>query len=79
MHIPSKDKGLDLVPSLKDLKHPGSLKRRVDEKGSKSARRITAKSIGGERSSNKNEFSSLNCGKNDRTIKSYRAKHNEKE
>ena len=66
-------------PSLKDLKHQDGLKRRPDEKGSKSARRVSAKSIGAERSANRNEFSSLKCGKTDRTIKSYRDKHNERE
>lgn len=40
---------------------------------------MCAKSIGSERSTNRNEFSSLKWGKSDRTIKSYREKLNEKE
>lgn len=64
---------------LKDIDYPRNIKRKADEKGSKSARRITARSIGGDKSKNPNEFSSLKCGKTDRTIKSYREKFNKRE
>lgn len=73
------DKLNDPEHPLGEFEYHQEVKRRGDDVGSKSARRICAKSIGSERSANRNEFSSLKWGKSDRTIKSYREKLNEKE
>lgn len=62
-----------------DLNYSNLAKKKRDEKGSRSARRVCAKSTSEDRSSNRNEFSSLKCGGSGRTIKSYREKQNEKE
>ena len=75
----ASENNFNQLPGFSDAEYHSGVKRRTDEKGSKSARRISAKSIGGERSANRNEFSSLKCGKTDRTIKSYREKFNERE
>ena len=70
---------LDFDHPLWEFEYHHEIKRRSEDKGSKSARRMCAKSIGSERSANRNEFSSLKCGKSDRTIKSYRENLNERE
>jgi len=55
-----------------DIDYQNGIKRKSEEKGSKSARRSTAKSIGGDQNNNRDEFSSLKCVQNDRTVNTFR-------
>jgi hypothetical protein len=56
---PSKENNFDLLPSFQDLEYPKNNNHKKEQKGSKSARRSTVKSIGGDKPSNRNEFSGL--------------------
>lgn len=64
------------LAQLRDIEYSKGNKRNQDQKGSKSARRVSAKSIGGDKSAN-HDLSGFKNGKTNRTAKS--SKHNEAE